>query len=124
MPERESVKTRIDELVRAINRNKIEETRNEPDSAERTLRIAELALENNEIAEAINELQSGIGRGQTAPAVYLMLAECFNLSGDYNIARRAFAELLRNDKLDDADPELRLRTLYGLAQVEDNLKEP
>jgi tetratricopeptide (TPR) repeat protein len=120
-PERASLSTRIDELVREINRSRIEETRKEPDSAERTLRIASLALENNEVEESINELQSGIGRGQTDPQVYLLLAECFNLSGDFNIARRAFAELLRNDKLDDADPELRLRALYGLAQVEDNL---
>lgn len=120
-PERASFSTRIDELVREINRSRIEETRNEPDSAQRTLQIATLALENNEVEESINELQSGIGRGQTDPQVYLLLAECFNLSGDFNIARRAFAELLRNDKLDDADPELRLRALYGLAQVEDNL---
>ncbi|UNM07121.1 MAG: tetratricopeptide repeat protein [Planctomycetales bacterium] len=121
LPERESLAQRTTELVRDINRKRIDETRSEPDNAQRTLRIAELALQNGDVEEAINELQSGIGRGQVAPEVYLVLAECFNLSGDYNIARRAFAELLRNDKLDDADPELRLRTLYGLAQVEENL---
>ncbi|MEZ5338633.1 MAG: hypothetical protein R3F46_10235 [bacterium] len=120
-PERASLQAHVEKLVRDINRQRIEETRNEPDSVQRTLRIAELALNNNEVEEAINELQAGIGRGQVAPEVYLVLAECFNLSGDYNIARRAFAELLRNDKLDDADPELRLRTLYGLAQVEESL---
>ena len=121
MPDRASLSTRVAELVREINHSRIEESRKEPDSAQRTLRIATLALDNKEVEEAINELQSGIGRGQTDPEVYLVLAECFNLSGDYNIARRAFAELLRNDKLDDADPELRLRALYGLAMVEDNL---
>ena len=121
LPDRQGMQERIQVLVKEINRHKIDQTREEDDTAQRTLRIASLALENSEVAEAINELQAGISRGQTDPEVYLLLAECFNLSGDFNIARRAFAELLRNDKLDTADPELRLRTLYGLADVEENL---
>ena len=121
LPGRNELRARVVELELKIKRQRIIDLHATTDSAERTLSIAILHRECGELDEAISELQGGIGRGQTLPAIYIELAECFNETGDFNIARRAFTEVINKLESTDGDAELRLRGLYGLATTEERL---
>jgi len=115
LPDQEPAKRRQAELATAINRQRIEQLRGEPDSVERTIEIARLLCAVDEPVEAIGELQAGLDRGQGSPLLSVELGECFVLTGDYRISLRAFEDVLRRLGDDTEHNELRLRALYGMA---------
>jgi tetratricopeptide (TPR) repeat protein len=117
-------KKRVDSLKRHIFQHQVEMARNQPDSAQRSLAIARLQRSAGELSEAISELQAAIGRGQNDAEVYVELAECFVENGEFNIARRAYNEVLKRLEVENREPELRLRALYGLATAEEELDKP
>lgn len=110
-------------LERTIKQQQVGELQQQPDSVQRTLQIAAMQRACGEVDLAIAELQAGLNRGQTDPEIFIELAECFHDSGDYNIARRAFSEVLKRLESDGGSIELRLRALYGLALTEEKLKD-
>ncbi len=63
----------------------------------------------------MNELQAGIRKGFANEQVFLELAECFAVSGQHNISRRAYFEALKRLEQRNGDSELMVRALYGLA---------
>ncbi|MCC7476834.1 hypothetical protein IT575_00115 [bacterium] len=114
-------KRRVDSLKRYIYQHQVEMARNQPDSAQRSLAIARLQRSAGELSEAISELQAAIGRGQNDAEIYVELAECFVDNGEFNIARRAYNEVIKRLETEQREPELRLRALYGLATAEEHL---
>jgi hypothetical protein len=109
---------RLDRLSRAITQQQIADVRGQQDAPERTVRVVQLLRGIGEINEAIAELQGAVGRGQSAPEVYVELAECFLETGEHTIARRAYLEVLKRLE-QGGDVELKLRALYGLATAEE-----
>lgn len=106
----------IDSLKQEIFRERLEAAKDQVESAERTLMIAQLHKENGAVTDAINELQAGIRKGFANEDVFLELAECFSLAGQHNISRRAYFEALKRLEQRNGDSELMVRALYGLAQ--------
>ena len=121
MPNHLPALRRAERLTREIRLSRIKELQAEPDSAKRTVELAQMLCLVDDPLAAINELQAGIGRGQTEPVIYVELAECFNITRDFAIARRAFDEVLRRLDSGQDDMELRLRALYGLATAMEQL---
>ncbi len=117
-------KRRVDSLKRYIYQHQVEMARNQPDSAQRSLAIARLQRSAGELSEAIGELQAAIGRGQNDAEIYVELAECFVDNSEFNIARRAYNEVIKRLETEQREPELRLRALYGLATAEEHLNNP
>jgi hypothetical protein len=109
-------------IAQARRAKLVGELQAKPDSEERSLELARLQRELGDLPAAIAELQQGIARGQTGSDMYAELAEAFVANGDYNLGRRAFADLRRKlESTDGAGPEMRLRASYGLASAEEAL---
>jgi tetratricopeptide (TPR) repeat protein len=121
LPEHVPAHKLVERAERAIRLQQIGAHRGEPDTMERTLAISALLRSCGELNEAIGELQAGLSRGQTEPDVFIELAECFLETQDFNIARRAFSEVLKRIESSGAPAELKLRGLYGLASAEERL---
>lgn len=121
VPDYAPVPERVASLTRAIAQRRIVAAYEaEEDSPARTVKIVSLLRQIGDLNEAINELQSALGRNQNVPEVYIELAECFTDSGDYPIARRAYHEVLKQLEHGGA-VELKLRALYGQATAEEHL---
>ena len=123
LPQEPMLMQQVARLERLQAEEKVVAAQQLEDSGERTLEIAAIYRKLGDFAQAINELQNGLGRGQTQPELFIELAECFTERGDLNLARRAFNEVLR--RLEQVhDVEASLRALYGLAVAEERLGNP
>ncbi|MBN2082919.1 hypothetical protein JW859_12040 [bacterium] len=123
LPDYTPADRRAANLATAINLKRIEELKSEPESKERTIETARLLCAVGKPGEAIGVLQNGISKGQGSPEVSVELGECFHLQGDYRIALRVFADVLRKLETAADAVDLQLRALYTMASAHEKLGE-